>query len=248
MCLGQLLFTSCVEAQAKISGMACVRSPPRSIFLPSAAGLRWQGSNGRDQNVLASQLIKVIPGSTWQPLQTHSLETTNNCHSFPITCSFLTCWLNFMMHNPKIQTHKNTDIGKDYVQNGYTVRSYRISQGVCVCVCVCVCVWVCAQLPPTLRDPMQCSLPNSSVHGIFQPKILEWVAILYFRGSSLPRGWTWLSCVSYDGRQILHHWATWEAYITGNYMQYPGINYNGKECKKGCIHVYNWVTLLYSRN
>ena len=144
MCLGQLLFTSCVEAQAKISGMACVRSPPRSIFLPSAAGLRWQGSNGRDQNVLASQLIKVIPGSTWQPLQTHSLETTNNCHSFPITCSFLTCWLNFMMHNPKIQTHKNTDIGKDYVQNGYTVRSYRISQGVCVCVCVCVCVGMCS--------------------------------------------------------------------------------------------------------
>ena len=150
------------------------------------------------------------------------------------------------MHNPKIQTHKNTDIGKEYIQNEYTVKSYHIAQGVCVCLCVCV--WVCVQLPPTLCESMQCSLPDSSVHGIFQPRILEWVAILYFRGYSLFRDWNWLSYVSYVSRQILHHWATLEAYITGNYMQYPGINYNGKEYKKGCIYVYNWVTLLYSRN
>ena len=34
-----------------------------------------------------------------------------------------------------------------------------------------------AQLCPTLRDPMDCSLPGSSVHGIFQARALEWVAI-----------------------------------------------------------------------
>ena len=34
-----------------------------------------------------------------------------------------------------------------------------------------------AQLCPTLRDPMDCSLPGSSVHGIFQARVLEWVAI-----------------------------------------------------------------------
>ena len=54
MCLGKLLFISCVEVQAKISGMACVRSLPQHVFLPSAAGLRWQGSNGRDQSVSVS--------------------------------------------------------------------------------------------------------------------------------------------------------------------------------------------------
>ena len=32
---------------------------------------------------------------------------------------------------------------------------------------------------PTLRDPMDCSLPGSSVHGIFQARILEWVAIAF---------------------------------------------------------------------
>ena len=37
---------------------------------------------------------------------------------------------------------------------------------------------------PTLCDPMDCSLPGSSVHGIFQARILEWVAISFSRGSS----------------------------------------------------------------
>ena len=40
---------------------------------------------------------------------------------------------------------------------------------------------------PTLCDPMDCSLPGSSVHGILQARILEWVAISFSRGSSRPR-------------------------------------------------------------
>ena len=37
-------------------------------------------------------------------------------------------------------------------------------------------------------------------------------------------------------------------YGTGNHVQCPGINHNGKEYKKECIYMYNWITLLYSRN
>ena len=50
----------------------------------------------------------------------------------------------------------------------------------CVCVCVCVCVWVHthAQLCLALCNPMDCSPLASSVHGIFQARILEWVAFL----------------------------------------------------------------------
>ena len=44
-----------------------------------------------------------------------------------------------------------------------------------------------AQLRLTLCNPVDCSLPASSVHGIFQVRILEWVAIFFFRGSSQPR-------------------------------------------------------------
>ena len=43
-----------------------------------------------------------------------------------------------------------------------------------------------AQSCPFLHDPMDCSLPHSSVHGILQAKILEWVAIPFSRGSSDP--------------------------------------------------------------
>ena len=44
-----------------------------------------------------------------------------------------------------------------------------------------------AQSCLTLSDPMDCSLPGSSVHGIFQTRVLEWVAISFSRGSSRPR-------------------------------------------------------------
>ena len=44
--------------------------------------------------------------------------------------------------------------------------------------------------------PMDCSPPGSSVHGIFQVRILEWVAISSARGSSQPRDWTCISCIT----------------------------------------------------
>ena len=48
----------------------------------------------------------------------------------------------------------------------------------------------------TLYNPMNCSAPDSSLHGIFQTRILEQVAISYSRGSSKPRNQTCISCVA----------------------------------------------------
>ena len=45
----------------------------------------------------------------------------------------------------------------------------------------------------TLCDPMDCSLPGSSIHGIFQARVLEWVVISFSRRSSQPRDWIWVS-------------------------------------------------------
>ena len=44
-----------------------------------------------------------------------------------------------------------------------------------------------AQSCPTLCDPMACSLSGSSIHGIFQARVLEWIAIAFSRGLSQPR-------------------------------------------------------------
>ena len=80
-----------------------------------------------------------------------------------------------------------------------------------------------AQLCPTLCDPVDCSLPGSSVHWIFQAIVLEWIAISFSRGSSQPRDRTWVSCIV-DRRFTV--WATREVYI---YTSLPG--------KSG----YNWT-------
>ena len=48
----------------------------------------------------------------------------------------------------------------------------------------------------TLCSPINYSLPGSSVHGIFQARILEWIAISYSRGSSQLRNWTGVSCIA----------------------------------------------------
>ena len=79
------------------------------------------------------------------------------------------------------------------------------------CVCVCVCVrararmCVRAQSCPILCNPKDCSPPGSSVHGIFQERILEWVAIPCSKGSSWPRYQTHVPYVSHTDRWVLYH-------------------------------------------
>jgi len=51
---------------------------------------------------------------------------------------------------------------------------------------------------PTLCDPMDCSLLDSSVHAVFQARVLEWVAISFSKGSSQPRDWTWSPALQED--------------------------------------------------
>ena len=73
----------------------------------------------------------------------------------------------------------------------------------------------------TLCDPMDCIPPSSSIHGISQARILEWVAIS-FRGSSWPMVQARVSCVD---RPMLYHWATWESVL------YSVINSSDSCCK-----------------
>ena len=58
---------------------------------------------------------------------------------------------------------------------------------------------------------MECSPPGSSVHGLLQARVLEWVAISFCRGSSPPMDCTHSSCISCIGRRIRYHCTTWEA-------------------------------------
>ena len=79
---------------------------------------------------------------------------------------------------------------------------------VCFIMCrfiVLCCCYLVFKSCPTLHNPMDYSPAGSSVHGILQARIVEWVAISFSRGSFWPRDWTCVSCI---GRQILYYWAT----------------------------------------
>ena len=70
------------------------------------------------------------------------------------------------------------------------------------------CVYLVTQSCPTLCKPMDCNPSGSSLHGIFQARILEWVTICYSRGSSPPRDRTCISCISCIWQAVslpLHH-------------------------------------------
>ena len=81
-----------------------------------------------------------------------------------------------------------------------------------------LCVRSVPQLCLTLWDPMDCSPPGSSVHGILQARTLEWVAMPFSRGSSQPRDQTHVSCISWITGRFFTHWATWEAWKVNRSM------------------------------
>ena len=64
-----------------------------------------------------------------------------------------------------------------------------------VCVYTYMTEWL-STCQSCLCNPMDCSPPGASVHGILQASVLEWIAIPFSRGSSQLRDWTWVSCAA----------------------------------------------------
>ena len=90
-----------------------------------------------------------------------------------------------------------------------------------------------AQLCPTLCHPWECKLPGS-VHGIFQARVLEWLAISFSRESSWPRDWTWVFCIA---RRRFTIRVTRETPI----QNVSGVKKKLKESN----YWYNWIYLPY---
>ena len=90
--------------------------------------------------------------------------------------------------NPtSLQETEVQQIHKDRLFTGRQARSKQIK---------CPAFHSPAKLCLTLCDPMNCRLPGSSVHGILQSRMLEWVAMPLYRGSSQPRDRTYVSCIA----------------------------------------------------
>ena len=113
--------------------------------------------------------------------------------------------------------------------NGTLLSQKRIIYAQCVCVCVFShfsCVWL-------FCDPMDYSLPGSSVHGILQARILEWVTMPSSRGFFQPRDQTCSSCIAggfftteSPGKSMLNmeehkkHCTTWKKPVTKGHILY----------------------------
>ena len=113
-----------------------------------------------------------------------------------------------MVGRMHICTYANMNHSREKTVYNFTVTAYEILIVKMYWLIRNLCVH--AQSCPTLCNPMDYSLPGSSVHQIFEAMILEWVGISFSRGFSQPRDWTLISCVFCIGRQILCHWATGE--------------------------------------
>ena len=118
---------------------------------------------------------------------------------------------------PTIRMVKSVVQGNGLVvkSNGFVVywfESFNVIMLITIrkhtCMHTCEMKVLVAQLCPTLCNPMDCSPPGSSVHGISQARTLEWVATPFSRGSSQPRDQT---PVSYPAGRFFTIWATREA-------------------------------------
>ena len=95
---------------------------------------------------------------------------------------------------------------------------------------------------PTLCNSMDCSPQDSSVHGIFQTRILEWVAMLSSRGSSQPKDWTCFSYVSCIAGRL-----PWDSPISWKFSvsaPYPDVHYINVILCFHCLLLHFSVSLL----
>ena len=155
-----------------------------------------------------------------------NVQTTGQLHSFPMLirlCSksskvgFSIMWTeNFQMFKLGLEKAQEPEIKLPTFAESYRKQenSRKTSTSVSMTTLKPLTVWIItncesesevAQSCPTLCDPMDYSLPGFSIHGIFQARVLEWVAISFSRGSSQPR----------DRTQVFHNasrcftlWAT----------------------------------------
>ena len=91
------------------------------------------------------------------------------------------------------------------------LRHQRLVRTFALLIIGCACLFT--QSFSTPCSPMGCSLLGSSVHGIFQVRMLECIVSYPFRGSSQPRDWTWVSCISSIGSGFLLASTTQETLI-----------------------------------
>ena len=172
------------------------------------------------------------------------LQTTCkcNCYSFQLGCIPYSSFPIWKTPTHSLGSNSNIVFNVLFLLPDPTAETFfssNIVPNVCVCVCVCVCVWV-TQLCLTLWDPLNSSLPGSSIHGILQSRTLEWVAFPFIRGSFQPRDETQVSSIA---DSLFTIWATSVAYsshydLSNRTMSFCDHVFTSFPTKLRCIWVF----------
>ena len=144
-----------------------------------------------EQSSLVAQRLKPLPAM--QETQVWSLGREDPLEKEIVTHSSILAWRIPWMEKPgRLQSTGSQRVRHDWaISVTQGKRNKWVSEA--------------AQSCPTLCDPMYCSLPGFSIHGILQARILEWVTISFSRASSRPRDQTWVSRI---GGRLFNLWAT----------------------------------------
>ena len=120
---------------------------------------------------------------------------------------------------------------------------YIYQMHMCVCECVCVCVQLLSHVQ--FFAAPQTSPPGSSAHGILQARILKWVVNSFSRGSSWPRDWTCISCISCIGKRIHYHTHHLGSPIYTKHLPLNSSVWHSRSSLKG---IKTWEPLLWVRS
>ena len=147
---------------------------------------------------------------------------------------FIYCWslawrsLSVIHTNTHTHTHTHTHTIHTHIYPLFCrffsyIGHYRVLRRVSILysrsLLIIYCIYSSEASCLTFCDPIDCSPPGSSIHGIFQARILGWVTISYSRGSSLAREWIWVSMnrgswqTMVHGVMVRHDWATLSLFI-----------------------------------
>ena len=202
--------------QETLVGYPCQEDPWKGDHLPTPVFLGFpHGLAGKEFAFNVGDLGS-IPGlgrspreGKGYPLQYSGLENSMDYIEFHGLYGVRHDWANFTSLQSFLKHSLTTHTTKTL--SFYRVQYIPLTKHLqYLCYCLQCCSRHFASVVSDSCNPMDCSLPGSSIRGIPQARILEWVAISFSRGSSPPRDQTWVSRIA--GR-LFTNWSIREAYL-----------------------------------
>ena len=178
---------------------------PASGYFPMS---QFFASGGQSIEASASESVLPMNIQGWFPCCPRDSQGILQYHSGKASVLWCSAFFMVQLSHPYILVIVNSTSVNIGVHVSFSIMvssGYMPSSGIAGSYNSFACIQAKLLQPcPTLCNPIDCNPPGSSVHGILQASILEWVSMPSSRGSSQPRDWIRISCISSVGRPVLY--------------------------------------------